>query len=87
MRFKGLGEMNPIQLRESAMDVSSRRLLQLTISNTYDDAEILDMLLAKKEPKTVVIGLKIMVIKLKLNKTDKNFIYKFLPIFLSLLPK
>lgn len=51
MRFKGLGEMNPIQLRESAMDVSSRRLLQLTISNTYDDAEILDMLLAKKRAK------------------------------------
>ncbi|WP_150464114.1 DNA topoisomerase IV subunit B [Francisella sp. XLW-1] len=51
MRFKGLGEMNPIQLRESAMDVSSRRLLQLTVSNTYDDAEILDMLLAKKRAK------------------------------------
>ncbi len=51
MRFKGLGEMNPIQLRESAMDVSSRRLLQLAISNTYDDAEILDMLLAKKRAK------------------------------------
>ncbi|MEY8765960.1 MULTISPECIES: DNA topoisomerase IV subunit B [Francisella] len=51
MRFKGLGEMNPIQLRESAMDVSSRRLLQLTVSNTFDDAEILDMLLAKKRAK------------------------------------
>ncbi|MDE5024765.1 DNA topoisomerase IV subunit B, partial [Francisella tularensis subsp. holarctica] len=33
MRFKGLGEMNTAQLRESAMDVSSRRLLQLTISD------------------------------------------------------
>ncbi|MDE5000892.1 hypothetical protein, partial [Francisella tularensis] len=31
-----------------AMDVSSRRLLQLTISDVYDDTEILDMLLAKK---------------------------------------
>ncbi|ALB02259.1 DNA topoisomerase IV subunit B [Francisella persica ATCC VR-331] len=51
MRFKGLGEMNPTQLRESAMDVSSRRLLQLTISDVYDDAEILDMLLAKKRAK------------------------------------
>ncbi|AIT09386.1 DNA topoisomerase IV subunit B [Candidatus Francisella endociliophora] len=51
MRFKGLGEMNPIQLRESAMDVSSRRLLQLTISDVYDDNEILDKLLAKKRSK------------------------------------
>lgn len=51
MRFKGLGEMNPAQLRESAMDVSSRRLLQLTISDVYDDAEMLDMLLAKKRAK------------------------------------
>lgn len=51
MRFKGLGEMNPLQLRESAMDVSSRRLLQLTISDVYDDAEILDKLLAKKRSK------------------------------------
>ncbi|WP_150467927.1 DNA topoisomerase IV subunit B [Francisella sp. SYW-9] len=51
MRFKGLGEMNPIQLRESAMDVSSRRLLQLTISDIYDDNEMLDKLLAKKRSK------------------------------------
>ncbi|AVC43689.1 DNA topoisomerase IV subunit B [Francisella tularensis subsp. novicida] len=51
MRFKGLGEMNPAQLRESAMNVSSRRLLQLTISDVYDDAEMLDMLLAKKRAK------------------------------------
>lgn len=51
MRFKGLGEMNPAQLRESAMDVSSRRLLQLTISDVYDDTEMLDMLLAKKRAK------------------------------------
>jgi topoisomerase-4 subunit B len=51
MRFKGLGEMNPIQLRESAMDVSTRRLLQLNISDVYDDTEVLDMLLAKKRSK------------------------------------
>lgn len=43
--------MNPAQLRESAMDVSSRRLLQLTISDVYDDTEMLDMLLAKKRAK------------------------------------
>ncbi|AJC48215.1 DNA topoisomerase IV subunit B [Allofrancisella guangzhouensis] len=51
MRFKGLGEMNPTQLRESTMDISSRRLIQLTISNTHKDSETLDMLLAKKRAK------------------------------------
>ncbi len=51
MRFKGLGEMNPPQLRESAMDVSSRRLLQLTLSNIENDDEMLDRLLAKKRSK------------------------------------
>ena len=51
MRFKGLGEMNPPQLRESAMDVSSRRLLQLTLSNVENDDEMLDRLLAKKRSK------------------------------------
>lgn len=51
MRFKGLGEMNPPQLRESAMDVSSRRLLQLTLSSIENDDEMLDRLLAKKRSK------------------------------------
>ena len=51
MRFKGLGEMNPPQLRESAMAVSSRRLLQLTLSNVENDDEMLDRLLAKKRSK------------------------------------
>ena len=51
MRFKGLGEMNPPQLRESAMAISSRRLLQLTLSNIGNDDEILDRLLIKKRSK------------------------------------
>ena len=51
MRFKGLGEMNPPQLRESAMAISSRRLLQLTLSNISNDDEILDRLLIKKRSK------------------------------------
>ncbi|PIJ45517.1 DNA topoisomerase IV subunit B [Tatumella sp. OPLPL6] len=49
-RFKGLGEMNPSQLRETTLDPNTRRLVQLTISEE-DEAEtlrIMDMLLAKK---------------------------------------
>ena len=51
MRFKGLGEMNPSQLRESTMDISSRKLIQLTLSESDADHEILDKLLAKKRSK------------------------------------
>ena len=47
-RFKGLGEMNPIQLRETTMDPNTRRLVQLTLDNTLNPNEIFDMLLAKK---------------------------------------
>jgi topoisomerase-4 subunit B len=47
-RFKGLGEMNPIQLRETTMTPDTRRLVQLTVDAGDDTDKLLDMLLAKK---------------------------------------
>jgi topoisomerase-4 subunit B len=47
-RFKGLGEMNPIQLRETTMAPDTRRLIQLTVTNEIDEEALLDMLLSKK---------------------------------------
>lgn len=47
-RFKGLGEMNPPQLRETTMDPNTRRLVQLTLDDYSGTQELMDMLLAKK---------------------------------------
>ncbi len=47
-RFKGLGEMNPLQLRETTMATETRRLVQLTIEPGDDSNSMMDMLLAKK---------------------------------------
>ncbi len=48
-RFKGLGEMNPLQLRESSIDPDTRRLAQLTIEPGDSTFEIMNMLLSKKQ--------------------------------------
>lgn len=47
-RFKGLGEMNPSQLRETTMDPDNRRLVQMTVRMGDGAHEMMDMLLAKK---------------------------------------
>jgi topoisomerase-4 subunit B len=47
-RFKGLGEMNPSQLRETTMQPDTRRLVQLTLDAGDGTNSMLDMLLAKK---------------------------------------
>ncbi|HEU0277898.1 MAG TPA: DNA topoisomerase IV subunit B [Rhodanobacteraceae bacterium] len=47
-RFKGLGEMNPAQLRESTIHPDTRRLVQLTIDDAAATEQLMDMLLARK---------------------------------------
>ena len=47
-RFKGLGEMSPVQLRESAIHPDTRRLVQLTVEDDEETNALMDMLLAKK---------------------------------------
>ncbi|MCW8830768.1 MAG: DNA topoisomerase IV subunit B, partial [Gammaproteobacteria bacterium] len=47
-RFKGLGEMNPMQLRVTTLAPDTRRLIQLVVENGDKSSQMMDMLLAKK---------------------------------------
>jgi topoisomerase-4 subunit B len=47
-RFKGLGEMNPVQLRETTMEPNTRRLIQLNLDQRGQADKILDLLLSRK---------------------------------------
>ena len=47
-RFKGLGEMNPLQLRETTIAPDTRRLVRLTVAENDETYQMMDMLLGKK---------------------------------------
>lgn len=51
IRFKGLGEMSASQLRVTAMQPETRRLVQLTLEDDVESVEMMDLLLAKKRAK------------------------------------
>ena len=51
IRFKGLGEMNSKQLRETTIHPDTRRLVQLSMPSEEEAIEQMDMLLSKKRAK------------------------------------
>ena len=50
-RFKGLGEMNALQLRETTMAPDTRKLVRLTMNEPSKTRDVMDMMLAKKRAK------------------------------------